>query len=78
MVEENSQACATIEPFPRNGDGFLRPPSLEELNVHPEILAAAEEIIGSLDNTELSLFDLERLVRVVLWADRVLAFRSGH
>lgn len=58
--------------FPRNRDGFLCPPSLEQLVVRQEILEAAEEIFSLSEDQPLSLTALELLVRVVLYSDRVL------
>ena len=61
-----------INPFPRNQDGFLRPPSLAELGVHPGTLEVAEEIAGLSELPGLGQSVLERLVAAVVLSDRVL------
>lgn len=70
-------ALTSPDPFPRDGDGFLRPPSLDELGVRPEIMEVAEEIVALAGSEALSSWLVERLVRAVLYADRVLACRSS-
>lgn len=64
------------DPFPRNGDGFLRPPSLAELGVHPGIMEAAEEIASLAGRDALSQWHLELLLRVVIYAERVISCES--
>jgi len=61
---------AMSDPFPRNRDGGLCPPSPKELGLHPEILEVAEEIASSSDVPELEQSVLERLVCAVVLADR--------
>lgn len=60
------------DPFPRDGDGFLRPPSLEDLHLHPGILEAALEISSPSESAGLERYDVELLVRTVVYADRLL------
>jgi len=48
-----------------------RMPSLEELMVRPEILEAAEEICARSDVLGIERSEFERLVRIIVWGDRV-------
>ena len=54
---------------PRN---WVRPPSPNELHLHPEILEVAAELCAYSDGPGLEPFVLERLVCAVVLADRVL------
>jgi len=50
----------------------MRPPSPNELHLHPEILEVAAELCAYSDGPGLEPFVLERLVCAVVLADRVL------
>ena len=62
----------TARACPRDWDGAMRPPSPNELHLHPEILEVAAELCAYSDGPGLEPFVLERLVCAVVLADRVL------
>ncbi|MGO9701175.1 MAG: hypothetical protein ACLPX7_18135 [Xanthobacteraceae bacterium] len=53
-------------------------PSLEELEIRPEILEAAGEIADASDVPGIETERLEFLVRIVVWADRRFGRDDRH